>query len=69
MQDGAATLLKRHLSLPYINEDTHRETVLRMAYQRLIARDKGAWTSGQWMTERIGGSDVSGTETLGNVLS
>ena len=64
MQDGAATLLKRHLSLPYINEDTHRKTVLRMAYLRLIARDKEAWTSGQWMTERIGGSDVSGTETL-----
>jgi alkylation response protein AidB-like acyl-CoA dehydrogenase len=64
MQDGAATLLKRHLSLPYIKEDSHRETVFRMAYHRLIARDKDAWTSGQWMTERIGGSDVSGTETL-----
>ena len=25
---------------------------------------RSPWTSGQWMTERIGGSDVSGTETV-----
>lgn len=64
MQDGAATLLKRHLYLSSSSSDSHRETVFRMAYHRLISRDKDAWTSGQWMTERIGGSDVSGTETL-----
>ncbi|OAA39639.1 Di-copper centre-containing [Cordyceps fumosorosea ARSEF 2679] len=31
-------------------------------YRRLTART-GSWTSGQWMTERTGGSDVQGTET------
>ena len=33
-------------------------------YPRLITRDpKLFWTSGQWMTERPGGSDISRTET------
>ena len=32
---------------------------------RLVSRDPGhAWTSGQWMTETSGGSDVGGTETV-----
>ena len=40
------------------------------AYRRLTSRDpKYAWTSGQWMTERSGGSDVSGTETLATRLT
>ncbi|KAJ8005680.1 hypothetical protein DPEC_G00120440 [Dallia pectoralis] len=36
------------------------------AFSRLTSRDPGYfWTSGQWMTERKGGSDVgSGTETV-----
>lgn len=34
-------------------------------YERLTSRDpEFAWTSGQWMTERPGGSDVSNTETV-----
>lgn len=34
------------------------------AFKRLISRDpKMFWTSGQWMTERTGGSDVSQTST------
>lgn len=34
-------------------------------YPRLTTRDPAAfWTSGQWMTERSGGSDVSDTETV-----
>ncbi|HZY60648.1 MAG TPA: acyl-CoA dehydrogenase family protein, partial [Candidatus Binataceae bacterium] len=32
---------------------------------RLTARDPAMfWTSGQWMTERTGGSDISGTSTV-----
>jgi alkylation response protein AidB-like acyl-CoA dehydrogenase len=32
---------------------------------RLISRDPAFfWTSGQWMTERSGGSDISGTSTI-----
>ena len=35
------------------------------ALPRLTARDGArAWTSGQWMTERIGGSDVASSETV-----
>ncbi|HYO61442.1 MAG TPA: acyl-CoA dehydrogenase family protein [Actinomycetota bacterium] len=33
--------------------------------ERLVSRDpETAWTSGQWMTETTGGSDVGGTETI-----
>ena len=32
---------------------------------RLVSRDPStAWTSGQWMTERTGGSDVGLSETV-----
>jgi alkylation response protein AidB-like acyl-CoA dehydrogenase len=38
---------------------------LHAAYQHLISRDPSHfWTSGQWMTERTGGSNVSGTSTV-----
>jgi len=58
MTDGAASLLARTLSSP------SRE-VFQSAYQHLTSRNpREAWTSGQWMTERSGGSDVSGTETV-----
>ena len=40
--------------------------VLQEPFERLTSRDPHRfWTSGQWMTEKAGGSDVgSGTETL-----
>ncbi|TAQ88141.1 hypothetical protein B7494_g3530 [Chlorociboria aeruginascens] len=66
MQDGAASLLKRHLSSTSLDPITR--SVFQAAFSRLISRDDDAWTSGQWMTERIGGSDVSGTETLARRL-
>ncbi|PTB38946.1 uncharacterized protein TrAFT101_006973 [Trichoderma asperellum] len=63
MQDGAAALLRRHLASRRLSE-TER-IVFDDAYRRLISRDPSvAWTSGQWMTERTGGSDVSQTETI-----
>jgi len=52
MTDGAARLLNRHapdLAARYV--------------PRLTARQR-AWTSGQWMTETTGGSDVSGVSTI-----
>uniref|UniRef100_A0A0G4GB48 Acyl-CoA dehydrogenase/oxidase C-terminal domain-containing protein n=1 Tax=Chromera velia CCMP2878 TaxID=1169474 RepID=A0A0G4GB48_9ALVE len=58
MTDGAARALE-------LLEDG---AVMReaRAYERLTSRDPSKfWTSGQWMTERAGGSDVSGgTETV-----
>lgn len=38
------------------------------AYQHLISRDpKIFWTSGQWMTEKTGGSDVGGSITVAKI--
>ena len=55
MTDGCARTLET-LGPPHI-----RERVL----PRLTTRDPDrAWTSGQWMTERTGGSDVGLSETL-----
>jgi alkylation response protein AidB-like acyl-CoA dehydrogenase len=54
MTDGAARLLELH------GGDATRD-----AFERLTTRDPARfWTSGQWMTERTGGSDVSGTSTI-----
>jgi alkylation response protein AidB-like acyl-CoA dehydrogenase len=56
MTDGAARCLELHAG-----DDTR----LRGAFERLTTRDPARfWTSGQWMTERTGGSDVSGTSTI-----
>lgn len=63
MQDGAARLLQLQLSGNDLEADQRR--VLGNALERLLSRDPArAWTSGQWMTERTGGSDVSLTETV-----
>src|SRR5262249_7083341 len=55
MTDGAARTLLTHAS---------PEMASRVV-PRLTSRDPDQlWTSGQWMTERSGGSDVSGTATI-----
>lgn len=69
MTNGAASLLSRRLD-DDDGDQPGRKLVLNEAYRRLTSRDpKQAWTSGQWMTERTGGSDVSGTETAAQRLS
>jgi alkylation response protein AidB-like acyl-CoA dehydrogenase len=69
MTNGAAKLLSAHLS-DEDGDQPGRNQVLNEAYRRLTSRDPElAWTSGQWMTERTGGSDVSGTETVARILS
>ena len=60
MSDGAARLLSRHI----VSHSKGPEPLGR-PYQHLVSRDPSkAWTSGQWMTERVGGSDVRNTETI-----
>ena len=55
MTDAAARVLAD------VADDEVRDRVL----PRLVSRDiERAWTSGQWMTEREGGSDVSRTATV-----
>jgi alkylation response protein AidB-like acyl-CoA dehydrogenase len=59
-------------SCPLAMSDGAARTLLELspalaarAVPRLTSRDPAfAWTSGQWMTERTGGSDVSRTETV-----
>lgn len=71
MQDGAVSVLRKELAenqspgdLPAELRDA-RTRVFKSALSHLLDRDpKNAWTSGQWMTERKGGSDVRGTETV-----
>ena len=54
MTDGAALALKQKA----------RPQLQQIFLPHLLSRDsKEFWTSGQWMTELIGGSDVSQTET------
>jgi alkylation response protein AidB-like acyl-CoA dehydrogenase len=54
MTDGAAKTLLTHKNQPLVER----------AVARLTSRDPAvAWTSGQWMTERTGGSDVGLSET------
>ncbi len=55
MTDGAARTLL----------DSGNQKLIDRALPRLLSRDPDTmWTSGQWMTERIGGSDVAQTETV-----
>jgi alkylation response protein AidB-like acyl-CoA dehydrogenase len=69
MTDGAAVLLRRHLDDPD-GDQPGRGKVFSEAYRRLVSLDPSyAWTSGQWMTERSGGSDVRGTETVARRLT
>ncbi|KAI8977138.1 acyl-CoA dehydrogenase/oxidase C-terminal [Mycotypha africana] len=59
MTDGAARVL----------ELIGTEEMKKQYYSRLISRDPAKfWTSGQWMTERPGGSDVSRSETQAKLL-
>lgn len=65
MTDGAALYLQK-----YLQEAKHHKNELSNAFARLTSRDPNLfWTSGQWMTERGGGSDVkSGTCTMAHPL-
>lgn len=55
MTDGAARTLLEH----------DGGELQRRVVPHLVSRDPDQfWTSGQWMTERTGGSDVSGTQTV-----
>ena len=55
MTDGAARVLEIHG-----DEDLRRDV-----FPHLVSRDpESMWTAGQWMTERSGGSDISGTSTV-----
>jgi putative acyl-CoA dehydrogenase len=53
MTDGAARFL-----------EVHGDAATRTTFEHFTSRDPNKfWTSGQWMTERTGGSDVGSTST------
>jgi acyl-CoA dehydrogenase len=55
MTDGAAKTLRA----------SGNAALLEHAFPHLVSRDPSTvWTSGQWMTERTGGSDVAISETI-----
>jgi acyl-CoA dehydrogenase len=55
MTDGAARALL----------DSGNQTLIERVVPRLVSRDPETfWTSGQWMTELTGGSDVGASETV-----
>ena len=55
MTDGAAFTIRSLKNSEFYPED------LKNAYDHLTSNDpEQFWTSGQWMTEKKGGSDVSG---------
>ncbi|KAI9282255.1 hypothetical protein BY458DRAFT_169937 [Sporodiniella umbellata] len=59
MTDGAARVI----------ELLGTEKMKNDIYPRLISRNPSEfWTSGQWMTERPGGSDVGQTETIAELI-
>ncbi|RJE24962.1 acyl-CoA dehydrogenase [Aspergillus sclerotialis] len=57
MSDGAAFILSKRL------KDLPADHLLHDVFKRLTSNGEDYWTSGQWMTERAGGSDVQNTET------
>ncbi|KAJ5552396.1 hypothetical protein N7494_001774 [Penicillium frequentans] len=62
LSDGVAALLLTHLGGSKIDKPTR--ALFQHAYDRLTsADDQKGWTSGLWMTERGGGSDLTPTET------
>eukprot|EP00762_Andalucia_godoyi_P005645 ANDGO_06433.mRNA.1 Acyl-CoA dehydrogenase family member 11 len=67
MTDGAAYLI-RSISPPHHSDSVgamRRDFLQKTVLPHLVSRSPGGfWTSGQWMTEKPGGSDVSRTETI-----
>jgi putative acyl-CoA dehydrogenase len=68
MTDGAARLcelLTAGMPKSAIDADSRHPYSIQQLYKHFLSREPGSfWTSGQWMTERTGGSDVSNTETI-----
>lgn len=61
MTDGAAKVLKKYKS---------QNSEFKRAFEALTSRNpEKFWTSGQWMTEKTGGSDVGLTETTAEIHS
>ncbi|WP_433414083.1 acyl-CoA dehydrogenase family protein [Microtetraspora malaysiensis] len=56
MSDGAAACLRQH------------DAELAARYVPLLTKRVGGWTSGQWMTEKEGGSDLSRSGTVATPL-
>jgi len=67
MTDGAAFALRQILNKKIVQDPS----LIEDAFNHLTSRDPAQfWTSGQWMTEKMGGSDVAnGTNTIAKPTS
>lgn len=62
MTDGAAKLIQKS---SLFHQGEKEEKLLKEAFDHITSRDPDKfWTSGQWMTEKTGGSDVGESETV-----
>ena len=62
MTDGALKVLLQQMEKSLSQNETE---LYGQAIEHLLAKNPNKfWTSGQWMTEKSGGSDVSNTETV-----
>lgn len=65
MTDGAAKLIQVALKKTLGELGEKEEEAIKKAFSHLTSRDpKEFWTSGQWMTEKTGGSDVAISQTV-----
>lgn len=65
MTDGAAKLIQVALEKVLGDLGKKEEEALKKAFKHLTSRDPNEfWTSGQWMTEKTGGSDVAISQTV-----
>ena len=63
MTDGAAKLITQLKKMGHL--DKEKTALLDKAFNHVTSNDPDQfWTSGQWMTEKPGGSDVSQSETI-----
>ncbi len=63
MTDGAAKLINQLKAMGHL--DNEKKALLDDAFSHITSDTAETfWTSGQWMTEKPGGSDVSQTETI-----
>ena len=65
MTDGAARLMQLQLRNNASQLSKEDAELYKQAFEHLTSTDPDQfWTSGQWMTEKTGGSDVRNTETI-----
>ena len=65
MTDGAVRLIEQLRKSKSASASFLYPSILDEAYSHMTSNNgKEFWTSGQWMTEKVGGSDIGNSETI-----